>query len=309
VSSRLKRMLLGATVLWVACSSAPRAEAGPYPFTLEFSGTDFVLLVDNDDDGPDADDCRYRILLDSNAAPPFFYNLRIEAIEDPGNSVKLNLCTGEYLGDLLLDSDDSSDYAELDFESTDMNTGGNAAADDTLLGLRYFPPMEIELFEEFGGPPDGFPMGVTDVVVTGSTEDEDDVLFLMRPCNEGGPALQITPTGGPGLLLPLELYPDDANPTHLKMSGLPFELASPDLGTTVTKDAYFPIDNRAMTAQVSGGGPVLFSQSIDGLSGCARTGAPTASQWTTAAILIGLLLVGCASLGRWRFFYRSLPRV
>ncbi len=292
-----------AVALAVFCSAIPSAHAvGPFPFSFEFSGTDFFLLVDGNQDGPGPGDCRYRILL-SSSNPFNFPNIRIEAVQD--TTTPLNLCSGEYIGDLFLGSDSSSDFAEVDIDSTDMNAGGNAATNNSLAGLRYFPQMEVEFIDEFNGPPDGFPMSFNQVAITGPN---DQLLFSMRPCSDGGPALEIGTPSGPRVLIALEPYPDNANPTHLKMTGLPFELSSPNLGTTVTRDAYFPIENRALTGRVAGNGTEVLNASIDGLLGCGRTGAPTANQWTIAALLIGLLLVGCASLGRWEFFYRSLPR-
>ena len=281
-----------------------RAEAGIFNFSFEFSGTDFFLLVDGNGDGPGPGDCRYRILL-SSVDPFSFPSIKIEAVQDA--NTPLNMCSGEYIGDLGLGSDSSSEFAEVDIDSTNMNSGGAAPPpQQPLAGLRYFPPMEVELIDEFNGPPDGFPMSITEVVVTGGN---DQLLFSMRPCSDGGPSLEIKAAGGTSVLVELEQYPDSTNPTHLKMSGLPFELAAPGLGTQVSRDAYFPIANRALTGKVAGTNTEVLDASIDGLQPCGRTSAPTASQWTLIALMVGLLAVGTAGLGRWRGFYQSLPRV
>ena len=287
----------------IVCSTGRTASAvGAFPFTIEFSGTDFFLLVDGNNDGPSPGDCRYKVLL--NKANPFdFPAMKIEAVHDAAStdSPPLNLCTGEYIGDLLLGADDSSDWAEADLDTTTMSPGTTGNPTEPLGGLRYYPPMELELFEEFGGPPDGFPIAFTDALVEGPDEE---VLFAMRPCNQGGPLLQISGPAGVQVLVELEEYGPPGDPTHLKMSGLPFETAS--LGTLVTRDAYFPVENRALTAKVEG--TELIDLPIDELGACGRTMAPVASHWMLGALLLGLLGLGTAALGRWGVFYRGLPR-
>jgi hypothetical protein len=290
-----------AAVFVLALGMASGARAGVFPFVVEFSGSDYFILVDGNGDGPGPGDCRYRILLaDSN---PFdFPNIRIEAVQDA--NTPLNLCSGEYLGDLFLGSDESSDFAEVDLETTDMASGSVATPPTPLAGFRYYPPMEVELIHEFGGAPDGFPMSITEVRISGS---EDELLFTMRPCNDGNnPALEIRQVGGLSVLVGLEEYGPPGDPTHLRMSSLPFETAP--LGALVMRDVYFPIDNRTLTASV--GEHEVLEVPIDGLATCGRhAAAPAASQWALAGLMIALLVLGTAALGSWDRFYRGLPRL
>jgi len=261
-----------------------RAQAIEVPWLFDGATTDVAVVIDRDDDGPDAtDDCYFKFTGEPGFSGPMTMQL-VDALGMTCNPVLP--CTGTF----------------------DLNPGVNAEVTlDACDGSPNFPlPFSVNLFR--AGPPPG----PTDALLSPNTVEltADDSTLSFVFCDANGPAVRFE-AFGMSLLFALEFYPDAANPTHIRIPKFWVGLTSPGDG-----DAYLPLVGRKATV-TSADDPTRTHVEIDfgALCDCALEGVcpvgssavPAASAGGLAALALSLLLIGSWAMRRRRGFARSLP--
>lgn len=222
------------------CSPAAFSQA------VDISGQSSAIIIDTDNNGPGGNDC----VLEVFYTEPL---VTILGLESPSSTIRF--CTGDYSGSMLFGQDESSDWAEVLIDNVTTDPSGGTTPPPAFSDELTNPiPFQIEFIAEAfpPPPPDGLPMEVNEIEFENPPGDIFAEAFL---CNADGPSAQLQfLDGSVNLLFPLEPYPNSANPTHYALEDLPFERASPNSGTFVMHDMFFPVDgNGAYTVTLPSG--------------------------------------------------------
>lgn len=260
-----------------------RAQAIEAPWLFDGATTDVALVIDRDDDGPDAtDDCYFKF----TGEPGFSGSMTMQLVDALGMDCNPDLpCTGTF----------------------ELNPGVNAEVTlDACDGSPNFPlPFSVNLFRTGAAIP-------TNALLSPNTIElsANDTGLRFVFCDANGPAVRFE-AFGMSLIFALDFYPDAANPTHIRIPKVWLGLTTGGDG-----DAYLPLVGRKATV-TSATDPTRTHVEIDfgALCDCAledlcpvsSSAAPAASARGLAALALSLLLIGAWAMRRRRGFARSLP--
>jgi hypothetical protein len=293
--------VFAATLLsFVVLASTATAGNGMYePVDAIFSGQSAMVIIDGNGNGPDSEDCRYEVKFTFETG-----ELVITPVQD--ENVSLKACSGAKFGFYNSGSDESSDFAQANFTSTDAEPPTSPTPRPELSGLLNVP-VNVELIEETGQP-NGVPIDFNQITIQRPGGPQQPIRIDV--CDADGAAAAINFPNGMSLLLQMSLYPDAAAPSHLGIPTLPFERVAPS-SEIVLLNAYLPLKDGIFTAAFADS-PEITVLRLDprNLGPCgARQEAPAAAEWALAALLLALLALGTWRLRRRSAFARSLSRL
>lgn len=279
------RVRLAALAIVFTFNMASVADAQPSTPLLT-SGMTYAAKIDTDlSESPTANDCTFSPLIDTNTGA-----ISITAVQTGG--ILLKACAiGPFEGSAILSSTGNFYNLQIDEPA--------ASAEDI--------PLAATATDE--SRPGGTPLAITRL-------DIADGLGSGNLCNVGGePGIAARSSNGTFFVGGLNFYPNDANPTHIKIPalvmGMPFLCLQGASGGRFCLDGYIPVNmDRTVDVMQDGADDPDVVVDLDNLPNCptGRNAAPTTTEWGVIGLIVALLALGTWGIRRRPSFVHSLPR-
>jgi hypothetical protein len=250
------------------------------------SGQSNLVIIDGNNNGPDANDCRLTASLMSGL-------LTVTAAQD--STTPVLLCAADYFGYFVSGTDSSSDYA-----GAEVNFSTPTVPDLPLAGE----------FVDEEAVPDGPPVRFNDPADYFSVEQGlgGTELANVLLCQADGPAALVRLPGLTSFLMQLSFFTDASNQMYLVVPSLTLGLAA-NPSQTATLNGYVPLtSNRSLTVAVdTAPSALILDINFNQTPPCStRTAAPTLTEWGLIGFALSLLAGGVLTLRRRSAFANAL---